>query len=243
MATALTSLQRCTYGGIGALAPIFVAGTTIDKSIFLAFDLTTFLGWVFRTVCLFCIGAFVSFLHKKEVDEWRAFVIGISAPALITTAIAGPHPQSIALSQYPISISAFAAEAAPAPHIYPLCMPRRSVAIRFLNGILGNAANPLDLWWLTSAPLDSEQEALSVFTSYQNNSEGEALSPRIFVTSQTKYLVVLSLNLSAAAAQKSDPRLWKTQGLAPIAPVPLNVLLKSLDVSPDSLQTCHFAEP
>jgi hypothetical protein len=37
---------------------------------------------------LFGLGGFVGFLHKTETDAWKCFVVGISAPALITTALA-----------------------------------------------------------------------------------------------------------------------------------------------------------
>jgi hypothetical protein len=83
--------ERWIYGGLGALAPVIVSALTLDiESVFasnLSFLVVIF--WISRCLLLFIVGGFVSFLHKSETDAWRCFVIGISAPALITTAFAG----------------------------------------------------------------------------------------------------------------------------------------------------------
>lgn len=85
----LSGPGRFLYGGIGATAPIIVALLAIDFSIvFKSFDIFSFMGWFVRSIILFMIGGFVAFLHKNENDSWKCFVIGISAPALITTAAA-----------------------------------------------------------------------------------------------------------------------------------------------------------
>src|SRR3954452_21595484 len=86
----LAGWERWLYGGAGSLAPTIISATTVDFAIVFA-SITTpvFLGWSVRVMLLFIIGGFVTFLHRNETDHWRAFVIGISAPTLITTYLAG----------------------------------------------------------------------------------------------------------------------------------------------------------
>jgi Zn-dependent protease len=46
------------------------------------------LGFGVKIVALFFLGGLVSFLQKSETEIWKCFLIGISAPALVTTATA-----------------------------------------------------------------------------------------------------------------------------------------------------------
>lgn len=86
----LRTRERWIYGGVGAMAPLAVAAATQDLgAVFSNTTTITMIGWSARVVLLFIIGGFVAFLHKKENDAWRCFLIGLAAPALITTGLAG----------------------------------------------------------------------------------------------------------------------------------------------------------
>jgi hypothetical protein len=75
---------------IRPLAPVIVTALTLDLVVvFSKPDPPTIAAWTVRGLLLFIIGGFVAFLHKTESDVWRCFVIGVSAPALITTAVSG----------------------------------------------------------------------------------------------------------------------------------------------------------
>src|SRR5258708_4181757 len=82
----LSNSKRWIYGGLGALAPIFVAWMNIDGTgvhDLLAADSNTIVGFCIRTIFLLAAGGFVSYLHDKNNDPWAAVVIGIGAPALV----------------------------------------------------------------------------------------------------------------------------------------------------------------
>jgi hypothetical protein len=86
----LSNRERWLYGGLGALAPMVVTALTFDMTIvFQNPKLDAIGGYILRCALLFLVGGFVAFMHRSESDIWRCFVTGISAPALITTAMAG----------------------------------------------------------------------------------------------------------------------------------------------------------
>jgi hypothetical protein len=88
--TSLKSWERWLYGGLGAMAPLAVIGTTTDTvAVFSTITLVVAIAWTVKCAILFAIGGFVAFLHKTEGDNWKCFLIGISAPALITTGLSG----------------------------------------------------------------------------------------------------------------------------------------------------------
>ena len=90
----LPSWERWLYGGAGSVAPQAIIGITVDfASVFATFTPVAFIGWLIRALLLIAIGGFVSFLHRKETDPWRAFLIGLSAPALLSTLIAATSHQ------------------------------------------------------------------------------------------------------------------------------------------------------
>lgn len=90
----LPSWERWLYGGAGSVAPQAIIGITVDfSSVFATFTPAAFIGWLIRALLLIAIGGFVSFLHRKETDPWRAFLIGLSAPALLSTLIAATSHQ------------------------------------------------------------------------------------------------------------------------------------------------------
>jgi hypothetical protein len=88
-ASLLTSKERWIFGGLGGLAPIIVAAATQDlEAIFARLTMLVTLGFCAKIVALFFLGGLVSYLQKAETETWKCFLIGISAPALVTTATA-----------------------------------------------------------------------------------------------------------------------------------------------------------
>jgi hypothetical protein len=76
-------------GGLGALAPIGLNLAVVDANALLtALTPAVALGYAIRVVILFAVGAFVSYL-QRETDRFRAFQLGIAAPALLTGLING----------------------------------------------------------------------------------------------------------------------------------------------------------
>ena len=120
----LPAWERWLYGGAGSVAPQAIIGITVDfSSVFAAFTPVAFIGWLIRAALLIAIGGFVSFLHRKETDPWRSFLIGLSAPALLSTLIAGTsHPDGAGIADRPEMRSAFVvhgAQAAMPPDVVP----------------------------------------------------------------------------------------------------------------------------
>ena len=120
------------------MAPQAIIGITVDfSSVFATFTPVAFIGWLIRAVLLIAIGGFVSFLHRKETDPWRSFLIGLSAPALLSTLIAGTsHPSGAGIADRPETRSASvvygAAQAAMPPGVAPAAPMRgatRGVAV------------------------------------------------------------------------------------------------------------------
>ncbi|HSA82622.1 MAG TPA: hypothetical protein VLE23_17530 [Geminicoccaceae bacterium] len=139
----LPSWERWLYGGAGSVAPQAIIGITVDfSSVFATFTPVAFIGWLIRAVLLIAIGGFVSFLHRKETDPWRAFLIGLSAPALLSTLIAGTsHPGGAGIADRPETQSAFVvngtAQAAIPPDEAPAARPlgrTRGVAVALDTG-------------------------------------------------------------------------------------------------------------
>jgi len=90
---ALSTVKRCLFGGAGAIAPLIVLAISVDpKTVFISFTIIVFAGYAVKATLLFLVGGFVGFLQRNESDEFKCFIMGISAPALITTyAASGAH--------------------------------------------------------------------------------------------------------------------------------------------------------
>jgi hypothetical protein len=206
--------ERWLYGGLGSLAPIFVAILAIDlETVFRNADFPVVASWSLRTVVLFLIGGFVAFLHKKETDSWRCFVIGISAPALITTAISGKQVSRISR----LVVSSATAGELPLPAIQeikvlPLMELAETSASKFERGFLGR--DPLRSYIVIATESDGRNAtelAKSVYRysqcalkdprnkgSLAASSELRDLSPPLVVVSDRE-------NAFAVVALFSDP--------------------------------------
>ena len=260
---ALSNSKRWIYGGLGALAPIFVAGMNIDASgvqNLLAADSNTIVGFCIRTVFLLGVGGFVSYLHDKNSDPWAAVVIGIGAPALIAgfLANAGQHKNFSSAETKPTvtigEITGFvssalaserlsAASSSTAPQIFPMCMPRGSAYARFLSGVYGDFKQPKDLWWVTSNPIDRQTAVVAYqryLQRYRAFSVSNNITPRIFSV-RDRFIVAIAANLTPQQATQLVPRAPILTGVT-FEPAPMNQLLLKLQISADALKTCPFQE-
>jgi hypothetical protein len=83
---AVPATRRCLFGGAGAIAPLIVLAISVEWStVFGKLTWFVILGYCVKAILLFVVGAFVAFLQKSETDDFKCFICGISAPALITT--------------------------------------------------------------------------------------------------------------------------------------------------------------
>jgi hypothetical protein len=91
----VTTRQRIFIAGLGALLPIFILLLTFDPgSLEKAGSLhqlsaLNILGWAIRIVALFAAGALVGWLNANENKPITVFQIGIAAPALLASFVAG----------------------------------------------------------------------------------------------------------------------------------------------------------
>ena len=77
--------ERVLIGGTGGVIPIFVNLARSDpRLIFQSFELLVFLGFCVQAIFLFMIGSVVAYFMKSEKDHWKLFVIGMTAPAMLT---------------------------------------------------------------------------------------------------------------------------------------------------------------
>jgi hypothetical protein len=87
--TPLPARERWLLGGAGAIAPLIVLAIGLDwENVFTVLKWGAALGYLVKAALLFLVGGFVGFLQKSETDQFKCFLIGISAPALIATAAA-----------------------------------------------------------------------------------------------------------------------------------------------------------
>ncbi len=77
--------ERVLIGGTGGVIPIFVNLARSDpRLIFQSFELLVFLGFCVQGIFLFIVGGVVAYFMKSEKDHWKLFVIGMTAPAMLT---------------------------------------------------------------------------------------------------------------------------------------------------------------
>jgi hypothetical protein len=90
----MSAMTKLVLGGLGSLAPLFLSFLAIDsKTVFVGLTLAVLLGYAARVVILFVIGALTAYLNK-ETNRFKAFELGIVAPALISTYIGAANPNN-----------------------------------------------------------------------------------------------------------------------------------------------------
>jgi hypothetical protein len=218
--TSLKSWERWLYGGVGAMAPLAVIGATTDiVAVFSTITVVVAVAWGVKCVLLFAIGGFVAFLQKTETDTWKCFLIGISAPALITTGLSGtaarintPAPQAglgVFSSAYAASNPDTAA-VADRIKIVPISGLKEGFAEQVKRGLFG-VDPPLSLVVVSSET--SEAAARTVAATVARYSECPAVTRNfkvadpIIYSDQTHFVVVVQFadrNEAGAYARMLD---------------------------------------
>lgn len=260
-ASLLAAWQRWLYGGLGSTAPIAAAGATADfVAIFSDLQPIVFVGWFARTVVLFVIGGFVSFMHRHETSEWRAFVIGISAPALLTTLLAGNQVTAAQKRAAPItevtsvgSLNTFAFfkevgksrlllhTSSTSLNVAKLCVPPEKWGQQFLRGVLGSPRDFSDQGVWIISPLQSTNYggAVSLVKSLQQDRYLSSLpqfNPEILLTPDGRYLVAVARKLDASEAHSIISGLT---GPAPVIAAPFSTVVRVTTYSGKELPGCQ----
>ena len=176
------------------MAPLAVIGATTDTvAVFSTITLVVAVAWVVKCILLFAIGGFVAFLHKTEVDTWKCFLIGISAPALITTGLSGTAARINApATQAGLGVFS-SAHAAPNPEtaaaasrirIVPIAGLKEGVAEQIKRGLFG-IDPPLSLVVVSSET--SEAAARTVAATVARYSDCPAITRNFKVADPVIY--------------------------------------------------------
>ncbi len=226
----LTNRERFLCGALGGLAPTAVYAINSDIAAWLAaVTALVAIAVVIKVVIVVCIGGFVSWAHRPETSHWRAIVIGISAPALITTYLAGNQEATHVSGLGDLVNTAFAAETASevegeekwneakiqellrVPPTKEFKAYREDAKEQFLRGFLGSAecreeSDAIYLSAITSTEVLARKWAIVT----QVQLRIDKLDGDTFVYTPTgslkKYLVVVE-NLDASQFKKSDDML------------------------------------
>ena len=88
----MTPRKRFLFGGTGALLPVLVSILTLDINAYLS-DPEALMhaapGIIIRYALLFFLGGFITYLHDDEDKPFKLVELGIAAPALISSLVAG----------------------------------------------------------------------------------------------------------------------------------------------------------
>ena len=88
----MTPKKRFLFGGVGALLPVIVSILTLDINAYLLNPdalAVALPGIIIRYTLLFFLGGFITYLHNDEDKPFKLVELGIAAPALISSLVAG----------------------------------------------------------------------------------------------------------------------------------------------------------
>jgi len=87
----MTPQRRFLLGGAGAVLPVMISVVTLDIATYVSggFSWSQIIGITIRYSLLFLVGGFVAYLHDDEDKPFKLVEIGVAAPALITSLVAG----------------------------------------------------------------------------------------------------------------------------------------------------------
>jgi hypothetical protein len=230
-------LTTFLFGGFGGISPIlvdrakdFVVGR--GKSWFEGPDVqSAFLVFFLGSACFFLLGAIVAVAHR-ETDYWKAVVIGVSAPGLITAASgsSGEQGKSAEIARtisWQIGVSAvYAQTPPPLPGGYQLKVAP--------GGAAGCEACELKIFGadgslLSTAPLGNGTEAQAVVVPreaeqillWAPETNSTVIPLDQFKAGQT----VGELNLEVDRERNVTNDLWRTFGNKSIKPYDFDVKL------------------
>lgn len=149
----LTDLERYALCIAGALAPIVISAANLDvHSTFVAMNVATIAGYVFRIVCLLLLGAMSALLYRDENSRLKLFHLGIAAPALFASLVHGGT--GVATVMPPFISSAYAQSMS----VHQLPVP--SPGGEFLRGLFGGS--PPGQYYVIVASAPDEKSAIAI---------------------------------------------------------------------------------
>jgi hypothetical protein len=86
----MNAWKRVLWGGGGAVMPIVLSLAVVDAAKVAEYAESgpnALVGYVLRVVALFAIGALWAYFHRTETEPFKAFQLGLVAPAMITAFI------------------------------------------------------------------------------------------------------------------------------------------------------------
>jgi len=128
----MTTRQRVCMGGLGALTPIVLNLLVIDATMLSNLTMFVFLGYVIRSAALFYVGGLSTYFHKKEINKFKLYQIGIGAPALLAMALNGTN---VDLGKFDIATPLNAGEIE--MQIKDYTPQHESASQQFIRGVLG----------------------------------------------------------------------------------------------------------
>ncbi len=156
----MSSKTRFWIGGVGGLAPVIIFLIRVDwEHIIMNVTGPQVAGYCVRALVLFLIGGFVAYLHGDEQKPFKAFELGLAAPALIAgyitasslvpaqtaPSVPGARPDAsfaivgvaYAEPQLPDSLS---------HNLKRFTLPKLSATTQFLEGLIG--LTPRHVWFV-----------------------------------------------------------------------------------------------
>ena len=125
-------------------------------------------------------------------------------------------------------------------YVYTACLPRRSVAIRLLDGFLGLSADVGETYWIVSPPFKSSDEAAQVYSFIYKPAKSKNLKPIIYKATEQTYYVVAEISLDFVDAKSI---LSETSGLAQgMKAQQLNDFFQQEKIEKSRLPICHFKD-
>jgi hypothetical protein len=249
----LSTAQRWFYGCLGGLCAFIIMAASLNFDTWDSFatelhDPLHVVGIAIRLVaCTFLGGLAVwLFLSANESNKGQAFGLGISAPALFSTFLAGSGNAVLSTKHSELLLipRAVAATIPGPPPIYDMCLPRRSETTRIIGGIFGRSTSTLPLFWFVTKPLQTKADALAAFSAYSSIASQKDYKPKIFAipgndAPDHQFIVAIEINLSGDDVAEAHSANW-SQFQYPVTTTSLTDLLKKNNIDPSTLDTCHF---
>lgn len=143
---AMKTKQRILLGALGGITPYIVTLLSIDfENVVVSYNIFDWLGLAVRCLVLVFLGSLVAYLHRKEVEPFKIFQLGLAAPALVATIINGnpgnyqnfPTLKNHAAIEISILNKAYAGELSNPINKGMFRKPDVSSSSRFIRGVFG----------------------------------------------------------------------------------------------------------
>lgn len=219
--------QRIFLGALGGITPYIVTLLSINfENVVVSYNKFDWLGLAIRCLVLVFLGSLVAYLHKKEVEPFKIFQLGLAAPALLATIINGnpgnnqkiPTLKENLALEISIINNAYAAELSNPVNKGMLKEPEISPISRFLRGAFGTKIKTTENKWFVIVGSHKNYEDAKTQAENLKSKNYTANVYRPYGFSQY-YAVVIASNVSKEEAESvkalaiknglpSDTYLW-----------------------------------